>query len=49
MRALLIYAAAGTICAMLLPTTGDARLDACLDAGLSPQHCRAWIASLPPD
>ena len=27
---------------LALPTTGNARLDACLDAGLSPEHCKAW-------
>ena len=46
MRALLIFAAATAACLVaLLPTTGDPRLDACLDAGLSPEHCRAWSAN----
>ena len=30
---------------LALPTTGNARLDACLDAGLSPEHCKAWSES----
>lgn len=37
-------AALAAILAALLPSTGNARLDACLDAGLSPAHCRAWSA-----